>query len=76
MPALDRLDDGARIATAVHDALAAPVRVGDDLVEVSVSIGLALAAPTDTPDMLLRRADTALYRAKTGGRGRTEADGA
>jgi len=76
MPALDRLDDGARIATAVHDALAAPVRVGDDLVEVSVSIGLALAAPTDTPEMLLRRADTALYRAKTGGRGRTEADGA
>jgi diguanylate cyclase (GGDEF)-like protein/PAS domain S-box-containing protein len=75
MPMLDRLDDGARVATAVHDALAPPVRVGEELVEVTVSIGLALASPTDTPDMLLRRADTALYRAKTGGRSRTEADG-
>jgi diguanylate cyclase (GGDEF)-like protein len=75
MQSLSGLDAGARIASAVHVALAPPVRVGTSLVDVSVSIGLAIAASTDTPDTLLRRADTALYRAKTRGRGRTEADG-
>jgi diguanylate cyclase (GGDEF)-like protein/PAS domain S-box-containing protein len=68
------VEHAARVATTVHAALAPPVRVGTRLLDVSVSIGLALAAATDTPDTLLRRADTALYRAKTGGRGRTEAE--
>ena len=67
-------DEADAVAAAVHDALARPVRITTGLVDVTVSIGLAVAASTDTPDTLLRRADTALYRAKEGGRGRTEHD--
>ncbi len=37
---------------------------------LSVSIGLAQAAPTDSPVSLLKRADEALYRAKAEGRNR------
>ncbi len=38
--------------------------------EVSASIGLAVADPDDSPHDLLRRVDRALYRAKGDGRGR------
>ncbi len=44
---------------------------------VTVSVGLALNEhPTDTPEMLLKRADVALYRAKRGGRNRVVYDAA
>ena len=74
MTSLPGVDEARCTANAVHAALATPVRIGTSLVDMSVSIGLAIATATDSPDTLLRRADTALYRAKTGGRGRTEAD--
>ncbi|MFN0091478.1 MAG: putative bifunctional diguanylate cyclase/phosphodiesterase [Acidimicrobiales bacterium] len=38
----------------------------------SASIGVAVAAPGDTPKSLLRKADLALYEAKARGRGRCE----
>lgn len=41
-------------------------------VRVTVSIGVAVLAEGDTPESLLRRADTALYHAKSEGRNRTE----
>ena len=41
---------------------------------VSVSIGLTIARPGERPEDVLHRADIALYRAKDGGRSRTEAD--
>ena len=37
-------------------------------VEVTTSIGVALATPTDTPEALLARADESLYRSKAAGR--------
>jgi two-component system cell cycle response regulator len=44
-------------------------------VTVTVSIGVATAGLEDvTPDDILRRADTAMYRAKAGGRNRVETD--
>lgn len=54
-----------RLATKLHEAVSAPVRLGALELRVSPSIGLA-SAPTDgfTPEQLLRRADLAMYRAK------------
>lgn len=48
-----------------------PIRLSGHEVSVGATLGVALA-PTDgdTPDVLLRRADAALYRAKEEGRGR------
>lgn len=39
-------------------------------VSATISLGVAQAVPGDTPDSLLRRADAALYRAKSEGRDR------
>lgn len=39
-------------------------------VSATISLGVAQAVPGDTPDSLLRRADDALYRAKSEGRDR------
>ncbi|WP_119459550.1 PleD family two-component system response regulator [Rhodospirillaceae bacterium SYSU D60014] len=41
--------------------------------DVTVSIGIAAASRLDAPDDLLKRADAAMYQAKTGGRNRTVA---
>lgn len=63
------------VANQIHAGLREPLRVGRRRTQVAASVGVALAddalveagAPT-----LLAAADTALYRAKGAGRGRTE----
>ena len=50
--------------------------VGDSAegIDVTVSIGIAsLSSPEDTPEILLKRADRALYQAKKDGRNRVAA---
>jgi two-component system cell cycle response regulator len=50
-----------------------PIRAGDPPVEIAVTISIGLAVTADaqeTTASLLRRADTALYAAKAGGRNR------
>lgn len=55
---------------------------GEQLGRVTISIGVALLRPSDTPQSLIERADTCLYAAKHHGRNRVisegepEADGA
>jgi diguanylate cyclase (GGDEF)-like protein len=45
-------------------AAAGPIRLGDDLVPVRASIGVATGRAGDTPKDLLLRADVAMYQAK------------
>ncbi|MBV5308277.1 diguanylate cyclase [Chromatium okenii] len=64
----------ARLDTVRHALTSLRIRHQEqDLPPITASIGLAAAEPTDlTPDMVLARADAALYRAKLNGRNRVE----
>ena len=68
---LDRPEDAVVIAHRIESALRAPWRTGGREVQLGVSIGISFADESDTdPSTVLRDADTAMYRAKTDGRGR------
>ncbi len=62
--------DAAVLARRVVREIGNTFEIAGQAVKVGVSVGVALA-PTDgiTTDELLRKADAALYRAKSGGRG-------
>ena len=64
------LEQAQRLARNVINALEQPFPInGDQMVEVSVSIGIALhPAHGQDPALLLKRADIALYAAKHAGR--------
>lgn len=74
-------DTDAEVAGIVAERLrqrvageAFPIAGGTRLLNVTISIGLAsLDAVTDTPEVILKRADTALYQAKRDGRNRVVA---
>ncbi|ADV68522.1 GGDEF domain-containing protein [Deinococcus maricopensis] len=68
MNAADAADAAHRLCRAVRDARA------DDVPPLTISIGVALAAPGDTPTTWTCRADTHLYRAKQNGRDRAEVE--
>jgi diguanylate cyclase (GGDEF)-like protein len=63
---------GLQVAERVRRRVGeAPVRAGEALAPITVSIGLAAAGPTGAEaDALIRAADEALYRAKAQGRNR------
>jgi diguanylate cyclase (GGDEF)-like protein/PAS domain S-box-containing protein len=56
----------------LQTAMAHPFTLSGNLVQVSVSIGVATAGPGETADDLLRNADVAMYVAKRRGKGRAE----
>ena len=60
----------ARIAGQLQRDVSRPVTAVAHLIELTLSIGAALAAPGDAADDVLARADVALYRAKAEGRDR------
>lgn len=64
--------EAVRVAERVRRAFAAIALPELPGLRLSVSIGVARATPDCDFDGLLRRADTALYAAKTSGRDRTE----
>ena len=61
------------VAERLAEAISRPVALIEREVFVTASVGIALSgSPTDTPETLLRNADTAMYRAKELGRDRAE----
>lgn len=65
--------DGTRVAERIIQSLEQPFMIEDREVRTGTSVGVALSySGNDTADSLLRDADAAMYRAKTGGRGRYE----
>jgi diguanylate cyclase (GGDEF)-like protein len=57
-------------ATRIVERLSQPMQFGDLVVHIGASVGIArFPADAQTDDELLRKADSALYRAKQGGRG-------
>ncbi len=64
--------DAADLAQRILCALSTPFRLGSRQIFPGVSIGVALSGSGDTPEDLLRNADTAMYQAKQSGRGRVQ----
>lgn len=63
----------ASVSRRVIEACQRPIELGDDVtVAVSASVGIALGDSGLGPEEILRRADLAMYRAKTKGRNRYE----
>ena len=66
------VDDALTMAARLREAVARPVEASGRQIEVTLSIGVAVADGDDTVERLLGRADAALYAAKEGGRDRIE----
>lgn len=65
--------DALRVGTRIHEFLSAPFILGGQEVFATASIGIVTNdTPGNQPEDLLRAADTAMYRAKTSGKGRCE----
>ncbi len=62
--------DGAMVAQRILDELESPFRLDGRQVFATVSIGIALSTSANTPEDLLRNADTAMYHAKARGKAR------
>jgi diguanylate cyclase (GGDEF)-like protein len=69
LPDINSLDGPAALARRIVGAVAEPFSIGPISTSVGVSVGIAIA-PSDgmDPELLVRRADRALYRAKSEGR--------
>jgi diguanylate cyclase (GGDEF)-like protein/PAS domain S-box-containing protein len=65
--------DAVQVAERIHHAMAEPLNLNGHEVFTSVSIGIALSITGyEAPETILRDADIAMYRAKSGGRARYE----
>ncbi len=59
-----------QIARAIIAEIQQPIGLGTDSVRISASIGIAFVLPAgDSPEAIMRRADSAMYSAKRAGRG-------
>ena len=61
--------DAEAIAGRAIEHLAAPYVLGQHQVSIGVSVGIAVAGRSASPDILIQQADEALYSAKRAGRG-------
>jgi diguanylate cyclase (GGDEF)-like protein/PAS domain S-box-containing protein len=68
---LDQAGDAEPVLERLLQAACEPLRVGDSLLQVSASMGIAVFPRDGTlADLLLRRADQSMYLAKQAGRNR------
>jgi len=65
-------EEAAAVAERVEQALDIAIDVRGHKVSVSASLGVAISDGSDRADDMLRKADSAMYRAKEHGRGRYE----
>lgn len=68
------IEDSARaslVAEKIIAGLSRPFEVSGQVIETGASIGISISNPKESQnsDEMIRRADTALYQAKSGGRG-------
>ena len=57
--------DAMLVAEKVADALGTPFRIGDHVIRMTASVGICVYPEDgDTPELLIDRADAAMYRAK------------
>jgi diguanylate cyclase (GGDEF)-like protein len=69
MPKIDSLDDPTNLARRIGVAVSEPFVIDNSAAEFGVGVGIAIAPNDGTDaDELVRRADRALYRAKSAGR--------
>lgn len=62
--------EAMRVGKRIVDSIARPFTIGTREIRTGVSVGIALGDRSiENPEDLLRNADTAMYRAKTAGRG-------
>jgi diguanylate cyclase (GGDEF)-like protein/PAS domain S-box-containing protein len=69
------LKDAADIAEKIRRSGQEPIRVGADAVRVSLSVGVTLARDDDPVEVVVARADRAMYQAKQEGRNRVVVTG-
>jgi diguanylate cyclase (GGDEF)-like protein/PAS domain S-box-containing protein len=71
LPAIENVGMAEQIANKIIAGVSQPIDIGGGrFVHVGASIGIAFADdPTEAPVALMRRADSAMYTAKQGGRG-------
>jgi diguanylate cyclase (GGDEF)-like protein/PAS domain S-box-containing protein len=71
LPAVHSIEDLAQIAANLHACVREPMSIDGQQIQATLSIGAALVPPGSDPDVALKQADAALYRAKREGRDRT-----
>lgn len=71
-PEVNTHRDAAVIADRITTALREPLSAAGNGIYLTASVGIAIAEPGSTGEALLAAADTAMYRAKSAGRGSYE----
>ena len=70
---IDKHEDATRVVDRIFQALQTPFKIDAQEIFATVSIGIAFGAPGyESPEELLRDADTAMYQAKTTGKARLQ----
>ena len=69
LPHISASEEAAGLARQIVDRLSEPYKIGNHLVEIGASVGIAMTLPGISADTLLKNADMALYQAKSDGRG-------